>query len=63
MIKLGDTVKIKDNALIGQICDVYDGRCYIDVDAQDIKAKGLTPDCIDSLFERSVDDIELIKSI
>ena len=61
MLKLGDTVRIKDNKLIGQICDINDGYCYVDVDIDDMK--DIKPDFIDCLFERKLEEVEYIGSI
>ena len=60
MLQLGDTVKINDNGLIGDICDVYDGYCYVDVDLD--KLNGIKPDVPDRLFYRKLEDVTLIKS-
>lgn len=60
-LKLGDTVKINDNGLIGEICDINKDYCYVDVDVDDLN--GIEPDFLDCLFERSFDEIEYIKSI
>lgn len=56
MLKLGDKVIIKDNSLVGEICDINDGYCYVDV--RDLK--GIKPDFMDSLFERKIDEVEKI---
>ena len=60
MLKLADTVKINDNGLIGEICDINDCYCYVDVDIEDIGNN--KPDFLDRLFERKLEDVTLIKS-
>lgn len=60
MIKLCDIVRINDNGLVGQVCDVYDGWCYVDVDPD--KLNGIKPELSDRLFNRRVEDVTLIKS-
>lgn len=59
-MKLADTVRINDNGLIGEICDIHDDYCYVDVDIEDIGDN--KPDFMDCLFERKLEDVTLIKS-
>ena len=61
MLQLADTVIINDNGLIGEICDVCDGYCYVDVDID--KLNGIKPDVADCLFHRKIEDVTLIKSV
>lgn len=61
MLKLADTVKINDNGLIGEICDINNGYCYIDVDPD--KLEGNIPDVPDRLFYRKTDEVTYIKSV
>jgi hypothetical protein len=61
MLKLADTVKINDNGLIGEICDISDGYCYIDVDTD--KLNGIEPEFMDCLFHRRIEDVTFIKSV
>ncbi|MBQ9383906.1 MAG: hypothetical protein IJT87_06685 [Ruminiclostridium sp.] len=58
MFVLGDKVKIKDNDLIGEICDICDDYCYVDVNPD--KMNGIKPDFMDRLFERKLEGIEKI---
>ena len=58
MINLGDEVRIKNNNLVGYVCDIYEGWCYIEVDPQ--KLNGIEPEYPDRLFKRKIEDLELI---
>lgn len=58
MFMLGDKVKIKDNGLIGEICDINGEYCYVDVRKEE--RKDIKPDFMDSLFERCLNEVEKI---
>ena len=58
MLALGDKVRIKDNNLVGEICDKNGEYCYVDVNVNCLC--NIKPDFMDRLFERRIEEVEKI---
>lgn len=56
MLSLGDKVRIKDNNLTGEICDINGEYCYVDVNVNCLG--NIKPDFMDNLFERRLEEVE-----